>query len=73
MTRAGLPVPPGFTITTETCLAYKLGRRYPDGLDADVDARRSRELERLTGKTFGGGDNRCSSPSAAAPARRCRA
>jgi pyruvate,orthophosphate dikinase len=57
MTRAGLPVPPGFTITTETCLEfYKLGRRYPDGLDADV-AREIAELERLTGKTFGGGDN----------------
>src|SRR6202011_131287 len=33
MTRAGLPVPPGFTLTTEVCLAfYEAGRRFPDGL-----------------------------------------
>ncbi len=54
MTRAGLPVPPGFTITTETCLEfYRLGRRFPDGLDAAIAAEMA-ELERLTGKTFGG-------------------
>ncbi len=39
MTQAGLPVPPGFTITAQTCLEfYKLGRRFPDGLDADIMA-----------------------------------
>ncbi|MGH7902998.1 MAG: pyruvate, phosphate dikinase [Candidatus Dormibacteraceae bacterium] len=33
MTRAGLPVPPGFTITTEACRAYLAGgNRFPDGL-----------------------------------------
>src|SRR5437879_1514945 len=33
MTRAGLPVPPGFTITTEACNAfYQRGRQFPDGL-----------------------------------------
>src|SRR5436305_15260720 len=33
MTRAGLPVPPGFTITTEACNAYtSAGRRFPDGM-----------------------------------------
>ncbi len=54
MTRAGLPVPPGFTITTEVCLEfYRLGRRMPDGLEADVE-RAVGELERRTGKTFGG-------------------
>jgi len=33
MTRAGLPVPPGFTITTEACNAYyEAGKRFPDGM-----------------------------------------
>jgi pyruvate,orthophosphate dikinase len=53
MTRAGLPVPPGFIITTEQCLAfYRVGRRFPDGLQADVHAA-MRELEKRTGKGFG--------------------
>ncbi len=53
MTRAGLPVPPGFTITTETCLQYyALGRRNPPGLVQGVEAA-MRELERRTGKGFG--------------------
>jgi pyruvate,orthophosphate dikinase len=54
MTRAGLPVPPGFTITTEACLEfYRIGRTFPDGLGAEI-ANAMRELERTTGKTFGG-------------------
>jgi pyruvate,orthophosphate dikinase len=54
MTRAKLPVPPGFTITTESCLDYyKLGRRFPDGLDDEIKSA-MHELERRTGKTFGG-------------------
>ena len=53
MTRAGLPVPPGFIITTETCLQYyALGRRNPPGLRDGVDAAMI-ELERRTGKRFG--------------------
>ncbi len=37
MTNAGVPVPPGFTITTEVCnLFYDLGKRVPNGLDADM-------------------------------------
>src|SRR3972149_10138584 len=33
MTRIGVPVPPGFTITTKACNAYlKKGERFPDGL-----------------------------------------
>jgi pyruvate, orthophosphate dikinase len=53
MTRAGLPVPPGFTITTETALAYyEAGRRLPEGLGDELrDA--MRELESRTGKGFG--------------------
>jgi len=53
MTRAGLPVPPGFTITAPTCLAYyDAGRRLPDGLAGEV-AGAMRELEGRTGKGFG--------------------
>jgi pyruvate,orthophosphate dikinase len=53
MTRAGLPVPPGFTITTETCLRYyALGRRNPPGLSEQV-SRAMSEIERRTGKRFG--------------------
>jgi pyruvate,orthophosphate dikinase len=37
MTNAGVPVPPGFTITTEVCnLFYELGKRVPDGLDNEM-------------------------------------
>src|ERR1700681_3835931 len=53
MTRAKLPVPPGFTLTTEVCLAfYDAGRRLPDGLPAEIRAA-MRELEQRTGKGFG--------------------
>ncbi len=53
MTRAGLPVPPGFIITTEQCLEfYRVGRRFPDGLREQVRAA-MRELEKRTGKGFG--------------------
>ena len=53
MTNAGLPVPPGFTITTEACNDYfAAGGRLPDGLWEDVLAA-VREVEALTGKGFG--------------------
>ncbi|MGO9547233.1 MAG: pyruvate, phosphate dikinase [Rhodomicrobium sp.] len=39
MANLGLPVPPGFTITTEVCIAYYAnGRKLPEGLHADVEA-----------------------------------
>ena len=39
MSNLGLPVPPGFTITTEVCTAYyDNGQTYPDGLKAAVSA-----------------------------------
>ena len=57
MTRAGLPVPAGFIITTETCLQYyTLGRRNPPGLLDNVRAAMS-ELERRTAKRFGDDGN----------------
>ncbi len=52
MTQIGLNVPPGFTITTEACLAYLEHNALPDGLMDEVrDA--MRELESKTGKGFG--------------------
>jgi len=57
MTRARLNVPPGFTISAECCdLYYKVGRHWPDGLDAAVRANLAR-LEQLAGRPFGKGDN----------------
>ena len=53
MTNAGLPVPPGFTITTEACNAYyAAGKQLPDGLWDDVVVH-MKELEQATGKGFG--------------------
>jgi len=53
MTAAGLPVPSGFTITTQACLQfYDAGRRFPDGLATQVDDA-MRELQTRTGKIFG--------------------
>ncbi len=53
MTLAGLPVPAGFTITTEACNDYfAAGERLPDGLWQDVLAAVA-EVERETGKGFG--------------------
>ncbi len=57
MTRAGLPVPPGFTITTAACNAfYQRGRRFPDGLWEQV-LTALRHVERKTGKKFGDAAN----------------
>ena len=74
MTSIGLPVPPGFTITTEVCdLYYKSGRKLPAGLMDEVaqecrharkgDSARSSATRRI----------RCWSRSAAAPPSRCPA
>jgi pyruvate,orthophosphate dikinase len=57
MTSAGLPVPSGFTITTEACLRfYETGGVFPDGLQEQIDAA-MRELETRTGKGFGNVEN----------------
>src|SRR3954464_4604537 len=53
MTSIGLPVPPGFTITTKVCGAfYKSGRKLPAGLMAEV-VRNVAMLEKELGKKFG--------------------
>ena len=57
MTNAALPVPPGFTITTEACNAYyAAGRELPPGLWDDVLAH-MKALEEQTGKGFGEASN----------------
>lgn len=53
MTSIGLPVPAGFTITTEVCdLYYKSGKKYPAGLKEEV-GKYVAKLERTTGKKLG--------------------
>jgi pyruvate,orthophosphate dikinase len=53
MTSIGLPVPPGFTISTEVCTEfYKNNSTYPASLAADVAANLKR-VEALMGRTFG--------------------
>ncbi|MBP1608238.1 MAG: pyruvate phosphate dikinase, partial [Acidobacteria bacterium] len=53
MTNAGLPVPPGFTITTEACNSYyAAGEKFPDGLwDEIISA--MKQVEESAGKKFG--------------------
>jgi pyruvate,orthophosphate dikinase len=57
MTRLGLPVPRGFTITTETCMAYlRGGHAFPEGLREEIDGHLAR-LEEETGKRLGDPEN----------------
>lgn len=57
MTNAGLPVPPGLTITTETCMEYiDNGNVMPNGLMDDVKKALT-EVEEKTGKKFGDASN----------------
>jgi pyruvate,orthophosphate dikinase len=57
MTNAGLPVPPGFTITTEACNAYyDAGKHFPDGMWEQALAA-LKIVEEQTGKGFGRKDN----------------
>src|SRR5438128_6954679 len=57
MTQLGVPVPAGFTITTDACRAYMSnGRALPDGLDEEVE-RHLAVLEQKAGKRFGGGND----------------
>ena len=57
MTNAGLPVPPGLTITTETCMEYiNNGNKMPDGLMDEVKTY-LKEVEKQAGKEFGNKEN----------------
>ena len=57
MTRLGVPVPPGFTVTTEACNAYLVAdETFPPGM-WEEELRAVRALEEATGQTFGDADN----------------
>ncbi len=57
MAKLGLPVPPGFTLSTEVCTSfYDLGRQYPGGLEAQTEAA-LKLLEERSGKGFGDAEN----------------
>ena len=57
MTYIGVPIPPGFTITTEACtLYYQNGKKLPDYLVKEIYDN-IKELEKTTGKSFGGNHN----------------
>ncbi|NWF63436.1 MAG: pyruvate, phosphate dikinase, partial [Chloroflexi bacterium] len=52
MTRANVPVPPFFTVTTEACNAYQKAGKFPKGL-WEQELKALKEIERKTGKKFG--------------------
>jgi pyruvate,orthophosphate dikinase len=57
MTSLGIPVPGGFTITTEACdQFYKIGKKWPGGLDAQI-RENLKKLEDAMGTKFGDRDN----------------
>jgi len=57
MTKIGLPVPPGFTITTAVCIDYdKHGKKFPKGLEEAMQAA-LKLIEKETGRKFGDPDN----------------
>ena len=57
MTRIGIPVPPGFTITTEVCkYYYEHQHRYPKNLDGQINSALAR-MEKILGRCFGDADN----------------
>ncbi len=57
MTNLDIPVPAGFTITTEVCIEYyKNNKRYPSGLKEDV-ARNLAKVEKAMGRKYGDPDN----------------
>src|SRR4051794_7323644 len=57
MTRIGLPVPPGFTITTEVCTYFYAHKRtYPSSLQAEIE-KGVANMERIMGTKFGDTEN----------------
>jgi pyruvate,orthophosphate dikinase len=52
MTGLGIPVPQGFTVTTEACIYYSTHGTYPDGLKEEIEDH-LHALEKLTGKVLG--------------------
>ncbi len=57
MSNMGLPVPPGFTISTELCTKYyDDGKKFPDSLDSEIKAA-VKEIEKVIGSNFGDENN----------------
>jgi pyruvate,orthophosphate dikinase len=56
MTRAGVPVPPFFTVTTEACNAYQKANKFPAGM-WDQELKALKAIEKATGKKFGDANN----------------
>jgi len=56
MTRIGIPVPQGFTISTDVCRTYLRDQRYPEGITQQVEEA-VRRMEADSGKRFGGTEN----------------
>src|SRR4030043_563723 len=56
MTRAGVPAPPGFTVTTEACNAYSAAGKFPPGMwEQELEA--LKKVEQQAGKKFGDPNN----------------
>ncbi len=56
MTRAGVPVPPGFTVTTEACNEFRKSGQFPEGMwEQELEA--LKVVEQKTGKKFGDPNN----------------
>lgn len=56
MTRAGVPVPPGFTVTTEACNEFRKAGQFPEG-QWNQELAAIKEVEKATGKKFGDPNN----------------
>ncbi|MCK4417263.1 MAG: pyruvate, phosphate dikinase, partial [Candidatus Latescibacteria bacterium] len=57
MTNIGLPVPPGYTVSTEACkFYYEHGENYPPGLEEQIEKNLA-ELEEVMGKKLGDTEN----------------
>ena len=78
MANIGLPVPPGFTITCQTCVAYSsAGNVWPEGVLERASSTRSTSTARTSRSAWARSSatprTRCSSPSAPALRSRCPA
>ena len=72
MRRAGVPVPPSFTVTTEACNYYQETGKLPEGLWDQMLAA-LKKVEAAAGKKFGDPSNLFSSPAARGPSFPCQA
>ena len=63
MTRIGIPVPPGFTVSTEACIAYQDDRTFPEGMWEQA-LKALAAVEEKTGKKFGDPSGKHHAPAA---------